>query len=90
MSSREEEPWLRSFSNCPKLVIHLTTDPDIRKMICNAIEKHPNFRVFDSGRAGWFIDRFVGFAEGVFLWAKVILVDVVAMLDHEKDMKDLE
>lgn len=90
VSSREEQPWLDSFNNCPRLVIHLTTDPDIRKMICNAIEDHPNFEVFDPWRARSFVDKFVGIAEGVFLWAKLVLVSVVEMLDYKKDIEDLE
>lgn len=90
VSSREEQPWLDSFNNCPRLVIHLTTDPDIRKMICNAIGDHPNFEVFDPGRARSFVDKFVGIAEGVFLWAKLVLVSVVEMLDYKKDIEDLE
>lgn len=90
VSSREEQPWLDSFNNCPRLVIHLTTDPDIRKMICNAIGDHPNFEVFDPGRARSFVDKFVGIAEGVFLWAKLVLVSVVERLDYKKDIEDLE
>lgn len=90
VSSREEQPWLDSFNNCPRLIIHLTTDPDIRKMIYNAIGDHPNFEVFGPGRARSFVDKFVGIAEGVFLWAKLVLVSVVEMLDYKKDIEDLE
>ncbi|KAK0738941.1 hypothetical protein B0T18DRAFT_395150 [Schizothecium vesticola] len=89
VSSREEEPWLDHFNNYPRLTVHLTTDPDIETMIRNAIGEHPNFEVFEPWKARWFIDHFVQIAEGVFLWAKLILVDVVAMLDYKKGLRDL-
>jgi len=90
VSSREERPWLDHFNIYPRLTIHLTTDPDIETMICNAIEGHPNFEVFDPREARSFVNHFVRIADGVFLWVKLILVDVVAMLDYGKDMKDLK
>jgi hypothetical protein len=90
VSSREEQPWLDHFNNYPRLTIHLTTDPDIEAMIRNSIGEHPNFEVFDPWEARSFVIHFVRIAEGVFLWVKLILVDVVAMLDYGKDIKDLK
>ncbi|KAK1833661.1 hypothetical protein QBC39DRAFT_345761 [Podospora conica] len=89
VSSREEEPWLAAFKNHPRLTIHLTTDLDIQTMILDAIEEHPAFQGLDEDDAYSFVELFVEIADGVFLWTKLILSDVVEMLDYGKNIDDL-
>ena len=89
VSSREEEPWLRTFPIEQRIRLHLTTKSDIQKMIEGAISEHPNFKTFDEAATSDFINHFVEKAKGVFLWVKLILADVVETLEYQNGLHDL-
>jgi len=89
VSSREEEPWLRTFPIEQRIRLHLTTKSDIQKMIEGAISEHQNFKTFDEAATSDFINHFVEKAKGVFLWVKLILADVVETLEYQNGLHDL-
>lgn len=52
-------------------------------MITKSISGHENFIKLDLEKREAFVEDFVQKAEGVFIWVKLILKDVVEELDYD-------
>lgn len=89
-SSREEDPWLSQFPEDRRLRLHRATQEDVRLMIENKILGHYHFATFDPASRDKFLNNFVRIANGVFIWVKLVLEEIIEKLDHRQTVEDLE
>ncbi|CAJ0551471.1 Ff.00g114010.m01.CDS01 [Fusarium sp. VM40] len=89
LSSREQRPWTSYFEGFPKLKIHLTTKQDIRRMIDNYLLHDRHLKTFPAAERERFVSRFVGMAEGVFIWVKLVLRELEESLNYELPLSTL-
>lgn len=90
-SSRPWDVFLQDFGNCPGFQIHEHTENDMRELCASSIQgDSPGLKDFIQ-----LVPEIVQRARGVFLWVKLVLVDLTALTlecsragEHGKPLRD--
>lgn len=82
VSSREENPFLNSFSAEQKLRLHLVTKGDVHALLVERFKSHPQLECAPQDVVERLISTIAGRAEGVFLWVVLCISELWHQLDN--------
>ncbi|KAI0541700.1 hypothetical protein GGR58DRAFT_528776 [Xylaria digitata] len=89
-------PWIvfeDAFSQAPSLMLQDFTYPDIKSFVVSKFSENEGFRrlqLRESAYADKLLDDITGKASGVFLWVQLVVKSLLAGLNHDDRVSDLE
>ncbi|KAF2970415.1 hypothetical protein GQX73_g3154 [Xylaria multiplex] len=89
-------PWIvfqDAFGQAPSLMLQDFTYPDIKSFVVSKFGENEGFRrlqLRESAYADKLLDDITGKASGVFLWVKLVVKSLLAGLNHDDRVSDLE
>lgn len=87
--SREEPAFMDAFPASQRIRLHLVNEDDIRTMVRSELYDHHQFRKQPEEDCNALIDETVQLAEGVFLWASLVVKEMRYKLDSRQKIPAL-
>ncbi|KAK3984451.1 hypothetical protein QBC44DRAFT_375167 [Cladorrhinum sp. PSN332] len=87
--SREEPAFMDAFPANQRIRLHLVNEDDIRTMVRSELYDHSHFRKQPEADCNALIDETVKLAEGVFLWASLVVKEMRYKLDSRQKIPAL-
>jgi hypothetical protein len=92
-SSRPLTNFSEALGGCPSLKLHEVTQSDIFIFVVDSLTKEPSFlslQNFDPDETESIVDSIITRADGVFLWIRLVIKELIATLRDGADLKTLK